>query len=107
VFSIADAAGPPGQPVVDKVTSNSVTLAWQKPNDDGGGKIKGYVVEVKAKGGEWIEATPLPVTETLCTIPSLKEGQEYQFRVKAVNDAGLGTASVACNPVVAEKPKGL
>jgi len=91
---------------VDKVTPNSVSLSWDKPLSDGGGKIEGYVVEVKPKGGDWTEATPLPVKGTECTVPNLKEGEEYQFRVKAVNAAGPGTPSIPTGPVVAEKPKG-
>ena len=100
------AAGPPGTPSIDKVTPNSVSLSWEKPLSDGGGKIQGYIVEVKPKDGDWSEATPVPVKENNCTIPNLKEGEEYQFRVKAVNEAGPGAPSVATQPVVAERPKG-
>lgn len=100
------AAGPPSQPNVDKVTPNSVSLSWEKPTNDGGGKIQGYVVEMKSKDGDWTEVTPVPVKESSCTVPGLKEGEEYQFRVKAVNEAGPGTPSTATGPVVAEKPKG-
>ena len=101
------AAGAPGAPHVDAVTPNSVTLSWAKPTDTGGGKIQGYVVEVKPKGGDWAPATPFPVKEPECTVPNLKEGQEYEFRVKAVNEAGPGHPSVSTGPVVAEKPPGL
>ena len=89
----AVAAGPPGTPHVDKITPNSATLSWTKPTDTGGGKIKGYIVEMKPKDGDWTEATPFPVNENEFTVPNLKEGQEYQFRVKAVNEAGPGTPS--------------
>jgi len=100
------AAGPPGQPKVNGTTPTSVALSWDKPTDDGGGKIQGYIVEVKKKGGDWEDATPFPVKENEMTVPNLKEGEEYQFRVKAVNEAGPGTPSTATQPVVAEKPKG-
>jgi len=101
------AAGPPGAPHVDAVTPNSVTLSWAKPTDTGGGKIQGYQVEVKPKGGDWAPATAVPVKENECTVPNLKEGQEYEFRVKAINEAGPGNPSVSTGPVVAEKPPGV
>ena len=100
------AAGPPGQPVINAVNPTSVALSWEKPTDTGGGKIEGYIVEVKKKGGDWTEATPFPVKDTECNVPGLKEGEEYQFRVKAVNEAGNGAPSAPTGPVVAEKPKG-
>ncbi|KAK2158172.1 hypothetical protein LSH36_175g03003 [Paralvinella palmiformis] len=87
------AAGAPSQPALDEITPDHVKLSWQKPSDDGGGKIKGYIVEVKPKGGDWSEATPLPIKDTQCVVPNLKEGQEYQFRVKALNEAGPGNPS--------------
>jgi len=102
----AVAAGAPGAPHVDGVTPNSVTLSWAKPTDAGGGKILGYQVEVKPKNGDWAPATPYPVKENDCTVPNLKEGQEYEFRVKAINEAGPGNPSVSTGPVVAEKPPG-
>lgn len=92
---------------MDKITENSVGLSWEKPTDDGGGKIQGYVVEMKPKeGGDWVEATPVPVKDTNVTIPNLKEGSEMQFRVKAVNAAGNGNPSRPTNPVRVEKQPG-
>jgi predicted phage tail protein len=100
------AAGPPGTPVVENITPNSATLAWTKPTDAGGGKIKGYIVEVKPKDGDWTEVNSVPTKDTSLTVPNLKEGKEYQFRVKAVNEAGPGTPSTATGPIVAEKQPG-
>ena len=57
-------AGPPGQPQFDEITKDSVTLSWEKPQDDGGGKIKGYIVEKKKENGEWEEVTLSPVKDT-------------------------------------------
>ena len=103
---LAVAAGAPGAPHVDGITPNSVTLSWAKPTDTGGGKIQGYQVEVKPKNGDWAPAMAFPVKENECTVPNLKEGQEYEFRVKAINEAGPGNPSMSTGPVVAEKPPG-
>jgi titin len=40
----------PGTPVVEDVDQDSVTLSWTRPKEDGGNKVKGYVVEVREKG---------------------------------------------------------
>ena len=97
-------AGPPSQPNVDEITPNSVSLSWEKPTDDGGGKIKGYVVEMKKDGAEdWDEITPTPVPECFAKIPNLKEGTKAQFRVKAVNEIGPGKASRPTASLVVEK----
>ena len=97
-------AGPPSKPNIDSVSPNAIKISWEKPTDDGGGEIEGYVVEVKPKDGDWSEAFPFEVKETEATVPNLKEGQEYQFRVRAVNAAGPGEPSLPTNPVVAERP---
>ena len=89
---------------MEEITPDSVSLAWEKPTDDGGGKIKGYVVEMKKEGSDdWDEVTPTPVQECFAKIPNLREGTKAQFRVKAVNNAGPGTPSRPTQSVVVEK----
>ena len=34
-------------PEVEEVGSDFVNLSWEKPSDDGGGRITGYIVERK------------------------------------------------------------
>lgn len=51
----------------------------------------------------WEEGARVPGTETKGTVPNLTEGQEYEFRVVAVNKAGPGEPSdpsdmVMCKP---------
>ena len=99
-------AGPPGQPKVDEITPNQVKLSWEKPANDGGDAPKEYIVEKKTKDGDWEPATSFPVKGTEAAVP-VKEGEEYQFRVKAVNKAGEGSPSRPTGAVVAEQqPEG-
>lgn len=59
---------------------------------------------------EWVEAMRVPVkrpgggTNCSVTAPMIKEGQEYQFRVKAKNKAGPGPPSDPSDKQVA-KPR--
>nr|CAD7448818.1 unnamed protein product [Timema bartmani] len=82
------APGKPKGPLkVSDVTKNGCKLKWDKPEDDGGKPITGYVVEKLDKStGRWV-----PIGKTLepeMDVKGLQEGHEYQFRVKAVNEEG-------------------
>ncbi|XP_058812495.1 twitchin isoform X5 [Topomyia yanbarensis] len=81
-----------------------VKLAWQPPVSDGGSPVTGYVVEVKDKYGEWERKMQVPATATEATVPDLMEGQKYEFRVRAINDAGPSDPSNATPPIIC-KPK--
>jgi len=41
---------------------------------------------MKPTGGNWKEVNTEPVRDPEMVVPHLKEGQEYQFRMKAVNE---------------------
>lgn len=47
-----DTPGKPGSPKVEDVDEDSVTLSWDKPTEDGGDRLQGYVVEVREKGSD-------------------------------------------------------
>ena len=100
------AAGAPSQPNVDEITEHSVSLSWEKPKDDGGGKIVGYVVEMKSGDEDWVELNDPPIKETHYKVQHLKEGSDYKFRVKAVNAAGPGATSRPTSNITAEKQPG-
>lgn len=87
-----------GIPSVENVGKNSADLTWTKPKRDGGSGIKGYMVEKRKRGGDWVKALDSPCVGEGCTIPDLIEGEEYEFRVAAVTEAGLGDASLASVP---------
>jgi len=66
----------------------------------------GYQVEKKKPGGEWEKVSNFPTTGETATVDNLEKGQDYEFRVAAVTDAGPGDFSLATAPVRAEKKKG-
>lgn len=72
----------------------SISLAWQPPRWDGGSPIRGYYVEkMRSDSNEFDVANRKIFTECCGTIENLSENQEYQFRVKAVNEVGDGDPS--------------
>ena len=95
---------PPSQPDVTEYNERSMTLKWKAPIDDGGMPITAYNIEAKTTaGGEWQiwECLDTPVTSV--TLQRLQKGQEYQFRVIAINKAGRSEHSVASRPKMAKE----
>ncbi|GBP08926.1 Twitchin [Eumeta japonica] len=82
----------------------SVTLSWRPPRNDGKSKIKGYYLEIKPKNSKnWEPVNELPISNTVYTVPNLKEGEEYSFRVSAVNEVGRSDPSKPSQPIVIEE----
>lgn len=50
----------------------------------------------------WEKAVEVPANKTAATVPDLTEGEEYEFRVIAVNKGGPGEPSDASLPVIAK-----
>jgi predicted phage tail protein len=83
-----------------------VDLAWKTPAD-GGAPIEAYVIEKRDNevGGKWVEALQVPAGQNSATVPGLRAGSEYQFRIAAKNKAGLGEPSDPTEPVIAKSRK--
>ncbi|XP_014665457.1 PREDICTED: twitchin-like isoform X3 [Priapulus caudatus] len=92
---------PPGTVTVDDITRNSADLSWEKPKNDGGKPITGYIIEKKKGDGEWEAATRIPAKDTSGKVKGLEEGETYQFRVRAINEEGDGEPSKPTDPIVA------
>lgn len=69
---------------------NAITLAWKPPKDDGGCRIQKYVLEKRPKGSKkWTKCPGLiGPNDTEATARNLEKGEEYEFRVMAVNEEG-------------------
>uniref|UniRef100_A0A8V5GG56 Uncharacterized protein n=1 Tax=Melopsittacus undulatus TaxID=13146 RepID=A0A8V5GG56_MELUD len=100
-IKVAEVPQPPGKITVDDVTRNSVSLSWEKPEHDGGSKIIQYIVEMQAKGSEkWSECARVKTLEAVIT--NLTQGEEYLFRVMAVNEKGKSDPRALAVPIVAK-----
>lgn len=96
---------PPSKLGVTDVSKESVTLAWAKPEQDGGSRITGYLVEALEKGQEkWVKCG---FTKSIhLTVSGLRENAEYFFRVRAENHAGFSDIKEMVNPVVVKDQLG-
>lgn len=82
-------------------------MSWTPPTSDGGAPIEGYVIEVKENFVPfWKEVKEVPADQLTATISNLKEGSEYEFRIRAKNKAGPGDPSDPSNSVIT-KPRHL
>lgn len=94
----------PEPPKADRITKDSVTLSWRPPKSDGGSKLKGYILQKKPKDAkDWTDVNSTPIKDNVYTVPNLKEGDEYQFRVLAVNDVGNSDPSRPSNMILIEE----
>lgn len=98
---VSEVPQPPGKITVIDVTRNCVSLAWEKPEHDGGSRIIQYIVEMQTKGSEkWSACAHVKTLEA--TISNLAQGEEYVFRVVAVNEKGKSDPRTLAVPVVAK-----
>lgn len=87
------------------VHKHGCKLKWNKPKDDGGEPLEGYIIEKEdPETGLWIPVTKSHVPEAEVT--GLTPGKSYKFRVKAVNKEGESEPLETFAPVVAKDPFG-
>lgn len=106
IFSLATPDAP-GTPVATEVTGESITLSWEPPTSDGGNPVQYYIVEKREKKTVrfYKVISKKPIVECAHKVLHLTEDTEYEFRVLAVNDAGVGTPSNISMPIKAAEPK--
>lgn len=98
----------PDAPEVTKVAKDEMTVVWCSPDNDGGKPITGYILEKKEEHGiRWAPVSKSPITDTRLTVTGLLPNHEYQFRVKAANEIGVGNASKPSRTFTARDPVGM
>ncbi|TDH17154.1 hypothetical protein EPR50_G00005620 [Perca flavescens] len=99
--------GPAYDLTFSEVRDNSLVVEWKKPVYAGSGPITGYHVEYAKKGtSDWTTANETALSHRFLKVTSLEAGTSYVFRVRAVNAAGVGMASMASDPVTAKALEG-
>lgn len=100
--------GPPDPPEVTKIGKDEMTVIWAPPENDGGKSITGYILEKKEKRAvRWVPVTKSPISERRMKVTNLIPNHEYQYRVKAENEVGLGEPSKPSRPIAAKDPIGM
>ncbi|KFQ30818.1 Immunoglobulin-like and fibronectin type III domain-containing protein 1, partial [Mesitornis unicolor] len=94
--------GAPNPPEIVSASRDTITISWKAPRKTGNSRIVGYVVQKRKKGTvTWLPVNSVPVADKKLRITNLKKGLQYEFRVAAVNAAGIGDASEPSQPVFA------
>ncbi|XP_037266128.1 immunoglobulin-like and fibronectin type III domain-containing protein 1 isoform X3 [Falco rusticolus] len=102
--------GAPDPPEIVSASKDTITISWKAPRKTGSSQIVGYIIQKRKKGTvTWLPVNNVPIADKKLKMTSLKKGLQYEFRVAAVNAAGIGDASEPSQPVFARdstKPPG-
>ncbi|XP_029284202.1 LOW QUALITY PROTEIN: myomesin-2 [Cottoperca gobio] len=80
-----------------------MTLAWKSPKHCGGSKVNAYYIDKRnADTLVWKEVNLAAITERICIVDKLTEGNFYEFKVQAGNMAGVGVPSAPSSPMKCE-----
>lgn len=98
-------SAPQGPLAISDVTEKTCELKWKPSEKDGGKPITKYVIEVReARRSMWSQSGTVEPNVTKFTAKNLSVGNEYYFRVKAVNEEGE-SLPLDASDVVAPKKK--
>ncbi|XP_035528933.1 myomesin-3 [Morone saxatilis] len=91
-----------------EVRNSSLVLLWVAPLYVGRSPVTGYFLEISQgdQSGDWTALNEEPVSDTHYKVSGLQAGQTYRLRVSAVNEAGVGCASLPTEPVTAQTQPG-
>ncbi|XP_063810375.1 myomesin-3 isoform X2 [Pseudophryne corroboree] len=96
-------AGVPGSPLCVQchdVLTDCLVLSWIPPSEERGSPVCGYYIErLDTSTDQWIRYNEIP--SKICRLPisGLIVGNTYQFRVRALNQAGISHPSKPSKPV--------
>ena len=91
----------PGAPAIGTAVAGnaSATVNWTAPANNGGATITEYRIQVRTGTTLVRTVTGVPGTVASSVVTGLANGTAYNFRVRAVNSAGVGALSAASNTV--------
>ncbi|CAF4579023.1 unnamed protein product [Rotaria sp. Silwood1] len=102
---VLDRPGKPEGPLeVTETTKDTVSLQWNPPKDDGGGDIKGYIIEKCPENSDKWEKVPGVFTQPKGTVKDLETNKKYKFRVKAENIYGISDPLETTSSIIVKPP---
>uniref|UniRef100_T1HH40 Fibronectin type-III domain-containing protein n=1 Tax=Rhodnius prolixus TaxID=13249 RepID=T1HH40_RHOPR len=89
-----------------EVRANHIKVTWNKPSDNGGSEITGYVIEkMDLETGRWIPAGETgPESPGNFKVTGLTPKKKYKIRVKAVNKEGESEPLEISDAILAKNP---
>ena len=72
----------------------SVSLSWEAPLTPGSFAITDYRIDFRQKGGTWAVFEDGVSVSRNATVTGLTTGRDFEFRVAAINSAGVGPSTV-------------
>jgi len=92
---------------ITEVTNSDITIEWQAPRNDGGAPVLSYVVERRQGfSSRFLRIDRGTVLDTYYRDTHVYEDCDYEYRVSAENEAGVGAASKPVGPVTVKDPYG-
>ena len=102
---VIDVPGPPGIPSISELTGEDCRVDWTPPLEDGGTPIRGYIVErKKTTSSRWIMLNAILHEYHNFWARRMIEGHEYEMRVSAVNECGIGEPSGSSQKFIPQQP---
>ena len=105
VYVLLGEPASPGKLQVEDLNRTGISLAWEKPEFDGGSPVTGYYVERRqGYSSRWTRVNRVALSTPALTLKDLIENEDYEFRVVAENEAGVSKPSKTTGVITARDP---
>ena len=102
-FIAASLPDAPGKPYAVAADTSSITVAWSEPNANGS-PISNYKIYYSVNSAAFVSLNDAVGTSPTFAATGLSTGNNYKFKVIAVNGVGEGSASEESDIIIAASP---